>query len=188
MDADNAAHTGERSRPSLLSRLKVPAILLLILVNVFWFGGNSLLDLWQWIGPARTFSGAISGHERVLTKGEDPQEYFTLTVTTATGPLGFDVTSETFAATQLGQQATGKLDSRGLFGHDEALRSLTADGKQVFQSRPASRVLHQLFNLVVVLTLAGIATAFVLRSGRRSRTRARAAAESAHAPPAGSPQ
>ena len=183
MDAANATHTGEK-RPSLLSRLKVPAILLLILVNAVWFAGNSLLDLWQWLGPARSFSGVISGHERVLTRGEDPQEYFTLTVSTAGGPLGFAVTSDTFDATHTGQQVTGQLDSRGLFGHDEALRSLTADGKPVFQSRPGSRVLHQLFNLVVVLTLAVIAAVFVIRVGRRGRDRSRTPARPVHTPPA----
>jgi len=72
-----------RGRPSIWSRLVVPAVLLLIGINVAYFAGNAALDLWQVLGPARPCTGTITGHDDILRTGENADEYFGLTLTTS---------------------------------------------------------------------------------------------------------
>src|SRR5581483_6053176 len=69
-------------RRSIWARLKLPAILLLIAVNAGAIVGNAALDLWQVLGPARTVSGTLVRHDRVVQPGENAYEQYVLTVDT----------------------------------------------------------------------------------------------------------
>lgn len=160
MNTQPAAAQLRPARSSLLSRLKMPAVVLLVSANVLWFGGNSALDLWQVLGPARYISGTIVGHERVVTKTENSEQFLVLTIDP--GALKLDVPDHTFADTSVGQQVSGEMDGRGMLGHDEGLRSLSANGKQVFSANTFNRVVGQLFILAVVLTVGTITVRWLL--------------------------
>jgi hypothetical protein len=163
MTADRTLPQAQPAPASLLSRLKVPAILLLVAANVIWFGGNAVIDLWQVLGPPHHFTGTIVGHDRVVTETENSEQFLVLTIDP--NALKVDVPEHTFADTSVGQRVSGELDARGLFGHDEALRSLKADGKQVFSANTLNRVLGQLFIFGVVVTIGAITFRWLL--GRR---------------------
>jgi hypothetical protein len=177
MSGASLAHSTAPVRPSIWSRLKGPAVVALVLVNVVWFGGNSAYDLWQTFSPGHTFQGVIVGHERVVTKGEDSQQYLLVTIASQRGSLRFDVPEHTFNDTSPGQKVSGEIDRGGVLGHDEALRSLTADGKHVYQSRPAARAIGEGF---ILLVLAGLTAAvFAWTLGARHRAAASAVATTA---------
>jgi len=168
MSTPSGVSTAQKPRPTLASRLKIPAILLLIVVNVLYFGGNAALDLWQAAGPAVPFSGVVTAHDVHKTTGENSTQQLVVTVNTGSEQLNFDVPQHTFDDTQLGQRVSGELDAHGLLGHDEALRSLTADGKRVFESRPTGRVVNQIIVLVVILAAGGIAIRWIVAARHRA--------------------
>lgn len=184
MAGASIAQSAPGSGRSFWSRLKAPAVVLLILLNVLYFGGNAAYDLWQTLSPGQGFSGTITGHERLVTKGENSQQLLLITVETSRGRLQFDVPEHTFTDTSVGQQVTGEIDSHGGFGHDEALRSLTADGKRVFHSLRTNRVINQGFILLVVTGVSALAISWIV-GGRRRAARARVAEQlGTAAPPA----
>ena len=176
------AQSAPAERRSRWSRITAPAVVLLILVNVLWFGGNAAYDLWQTFSPGQSFSGTITGHERVVTKGENSQQTLLVTVDTGHGTLQWDVPEHTFNDTSVGQKVTGESDSGGALGHDEALRSLTADGKPVFRSLRTNRVINQGFILLVVTGVAAIAISWIV-GGRRRAAKAMAAEQAAPGQP-----
>ena len=153
-------------RPSVLSRLKLPALLLFIAMNLVAIGGNSAIDLWQTFGPGTAFSGRITGHDDIVPQSEGQEESYILTVDTGQSPLRFRVPEHTFNDTRTGQQVTGELDARGILGHDEGLRTMTADGKPVFRSNARNRAIGEFVILGIVLGVAGLVVRWLIARRR----------------------
>jgi len=80
LNAEQAVASSEKAEHTLWSRIKVPAILLIIGLNIIWFGGNAVVDLWQTIGPTKQFTGAITAHDTFFTQGENSQQFWRLTI------------------------------------------------------------------------------------------------------------
>jgi len=154
-------------RRSIWSRLKVPAILLLIAINAGAIVGNAALDLWQVIGPARVVTGTLVGHDRIVQTGENANEQYVLTVDTGHGNELINATEKAFNETQIGQQMTVQWDSRGLLGHDEALRRLSAAGQVVYDSSPWRRALSQIIVAGITIAVAAVALRWLLHGTRR---------------------
>ncbi len=163
MNRDTAAQRLVVPDPSRLARLKVPAILLLIAINMLWFGGNAAADVAQALGPATHFTGTITGHEKQITTGENSQQILRLTIDSTAGPIIFDLgeSDHTFDDTRVGQIVSGTEDGWGFPLHDRALRSLTADGKSVLSTSARNRVIGQLLILSVVLFVCSVAGRWV---------------------------
>lgn len=169
----NVSVQGARGRASILGALKYPALVLLIIVNLLYFGGNAAVDLWQTVMPAEQFSGVITAHEiQTVGSNDNRTQLLTLTVRTDTGELlTFDVTQRTYDLTSEGQRVVGEQDRAGFLDHNEALRKLTADGRVVFDSHPVNRAIDAALVLVVALALSALALRWIYLSWRRSRTR-----------------
>ncbi|HLZ68495.1 MAG TPA: hypothetical protein VKV26_01155 [Dehalococcoidia bacterium] len=164
-----ATRTLPAPRRSLWSRLKLPAILLLIAINAGAIVGNAALDLWQVLGPSRVVSGTLVGHERIVQTGENADEQYVLTVDTGHGNELINATEKAFNETQTGQSVTVEWDGRGALGHDEALRKLTAGAQVVYQSHPWRRALSQLIVAGITIAVAAVATLWLLRGTARRR-------------------
>ncbi|HZU77405.1 MAG TPA: hypothetical protein VFA70_11615, partial [Dehalococcoidia bacterium] len=148
-------------------RLKIAAVVALILANMLYFGGNAALDLWQVAGPGTHFNGTIIDHKHIVTQGEETDEYFELVIQSQRGALSIDVGDAIYNSTDNGQRVSGTLDSRGLLGHDEALRQLSVDGRPVFDANVENRILGQSFILLVVAGVGGLALYWMWRNIRR---------------------
>ena len=161
-------------------------LLLLIAVNVLYFGGNAAIDIWQTLSPGRQFSGVITGHAVQNVGSNDNQtQLLELTITTDSGQtLVWDVTQRTYDLTNEGQYVVGEQDSGALLDHTEALRKLTANGTVVFDSRPLNRAINAIVILLVMLGVGVFFSRWVILSARRSN-RARAAAPPNRAPQPG---
>lgn len=147
-----------RVHGSFWKRLGVAAILLLIGLNILYFGGNAALDLAQIASPAHRFTGTITDHQEHLTTTEDPVDELVLTIKTNDGrTLNLDMPQHTFDATSVGQQVSGTMDPWGVFGHDEAVRSLSANGQQVYASRTFNRGFDQVLILAITLFVGALA-------------------------------
>jgi hypothetical protein len=158
---------------------KVPALLLLIGANVLFFGGNAALDLWQTVGPGSHFAGTVTDKRQVVPTSEGSLQQNLLTIQTGRGTLQFDVYDKTYADAQVGEQVTGELDSRGLLGHDEALRRLSAGGQEIFSTQSLARAVGQAFVFVVIVGLGGFVVLMILRRNRPRRTVSGTAGEAA---------
>ena len=160
------------------------ALLLLIAVNVFYFGGNAAIDIWQTLSPGRQFSGVITGHavQNVGTNDNQTQLLELTIKTDSGGTLVWDVTQRTYDLTNEGQHVIGEQDSGALLDHTEALRKLTANGTVVFDSRPLNRAINAIVILVVMLGAGVFFSRWVIVSARRGNR------ERASARPAGAPQ
>lgn len=154
-------------RRSIWSRLKLPAILLLIAVNAGAIVGNAALDLWQVLGPARVVSGTLVGHDRVVQTGENADEQYVLTVDTGRGNELINATEKAYDQTQIGERVTVAWDGRSFLGHTEALRRLTANGQVVYDSSPWRRALSQIIVGGITIAVAAIAVRWLLRGVRR---------------------
>jgi hypothetical protein len=154
-------------RRSIWARLKLPAILLLIVVNAGAIAGNAALDLWQVLGPARTVSGTLVGHDRIVQTGENADEQYVLTVDTGRGNELINATEKAFNETQTGDRVTVAWDGRSFLGHSEALRRLTANGHVVYDSSPWRRALSQMIVGGITIAAAAIAVRWLLRGVRR---------------------
>lgn len=145
------------------------AVLLLIAVNVLYFGGNAAIDIWQTLSPGQQFSGVITGHAVQNVGTNDNQtQLLELTITTDSGgTLAWDVTQRTYDLTNEGQHVVGEQDSGALLDHTEALRKLTADGAVVFDSRPLNRALDAIVILIVILGVGVFFSRWVILSARR---------------------
>jgi len=154
-------------RRSIWARLKLPAILLLIAVNAGAIVGNAALDLWQVLGPARTVSGTLVGHDRIVQTGENADEQYVLTVDTGRGNELINATEKAFNETQTGDQMTVEWDGRSFLGHNEALRRLTANGHAVYDSSPWRRALSQVIVGGITIAVAVLAVRWLLRGARR---------------------
>lgn len=160
-------HSLPAPRRSIWSRLKLPAILLLIVVNAGAIVGNAALDLWQVLGPPRVVSGALSGHDRVVQTGENADEQYVLTVDTGHGKELINATEKAFNETQAGDRVTVEWDGRSFLGHTEALRRLTANGRVVYDSSPWRRALSQIVVGGITIAIAAVAVRWLLRGTRR---------------------
>jgi len=167
----NVSAQGARGRGNILGTLKYPVLVLLIIVNLLYFGGNAVVDLWQTMTPAEHFSGVIVAHAiQTVGSNDNRTQLLTLTVRTDTGELlTFDVTQRTYDLTSEGQRVVGEQDRAGFLDHSEALRKLTADGRVVFDSRPVNRAIDAALVLVVALALSALALRWIYVSWRRSR-------------------
>jgi hypothetical protein len=171
MNTPAAARPTAPARSSLLARLRVPAILFLISINMLWFGGNALADIAQALGPATHFTGTITGHDKEITTGENSQQILRLTIDSTAGPIIYDLgeSDHTFDDTQVGQHVFGTQDRWGFPLHDPALRSLSADGKSVLATSARNRVVGQSLILGVVLFVCSVALRWVWSRSRRTR-------------------
>lgn len=159
------ARTG--GRHGFWARLGVFAILLLIGLNIAYFGGNAALDLVQIATPGRVFSGTITDHQEHLTTTENPIDQLVLTIHTTDGhQLLLDIPQHTFDDTSVGQSVTGVMDRFGILGHDEAVRSLSANGKPVYRTVTFNRAFDQVLILAVVLLVGVLAARWAWISGR----------------------
>jgi len=172
LNAEQAVASPEKAEHSLWSRIKVPAILLIIGLNIIWFGGNAVVDLWQTVGPTKQFTGAITAHDTFFTQGENSQQFWRLTIGGNRQSLTFDVPQHVYDSTQVGQQGTAVFDAHGLLGHDEGLRSMTADDKSVLHIDETNRAIDSLLILGVVCTVGGLAIKWIVSRSRHRRARA----------------
>lgn len=162
-------HSLPAPRRSIWSRLKLPAILLLIAVNAGAIVGNAALDLWQVLGPPRVVSGTLSGHDRIVQTGENADEQYVLTVVTGHGNELINATEKAFNETQSGDRVTVEWDRRSFLGHSEALRRLTANGRVVYDSSPWRRALSQIIVGGITIAVAAVAVRWLLHGVRRRR-------------------
>jgi hypothetical protein len=160
--------TGTTKRSSVLARLARPAILLLILVNVGYFAGNAVLDLWQVLGPSDAFAGTIARHDRIVVSGENATEYYVLTLVERGSELRVQVPEKAFNATVAGENVSGRLDARGLFGHNQALRALNSDGKTLYAASAVRRSISQIVVLLVVMVIGALTARWLLRPAHRA--------------------
>jgi hypothetical protein len=99
--------------------------------------------------------------------GENANEQYVLTVDTGHGNELINATEKAYDETQIGQQVTVEWDSRGVLGHDEALRRLTAAGQVVYNSSPGRRALSQVIVAGITIAVAVVAMRWLLRGTRR---------------------
>jgi hypothetical protein len=150
-------------------RLWPAALLLMIVANVLYFGGNAAIDLWQTLSPGQQFRGVITKHE-IQNVGSNDNQTQLLVLTIALdggGTNDFDVTQRTYDLTNEGQRVVGEQDSGGFLDHAEALRKLTANNTVVFDSRPVNRAINAIVILVVIVGAGVFFARWVIRSARR---------------------